>query len=85
MSVKISAKCSNNKTLIHVDFSHCGFSKDECEVMNEGLKQNHTILGLHMIGNEMNTDPLGFLKEEDDNPAVSHILEKVSNVNLQGS
>lgn len=35
--------------------------------MNEGLKENHTILGLHMIGNEIITDSLGFMSIESGN------------------
>ena len=67
-----------NKTLIHWDFSNWRFSKEEWILMMEGLNQNHTILGLHMIGNEMNTDSLGYLKDGKGDPAASHILSNVS-------
>jgi hypothetical protein len=30
------------------------------EVIEIGLKENHTILGIHMLGNEANIDALGF-------------------------
>ena len=59
-----------NKTLIHCDFSHCGLSLYECEIMNEGLKKNHTILGIHMVGNKMNVDSLGFLKSDELIPSL---------------
>ncbi len=42
--------------LIHVDFSNNDFSAAEIEVIAEGLKENHTILGIHMLGNEAMTD-----------------------------
>ena len=42
--------------MLHVDFSNNGFSATEIEVIAEGLKDNHTILGIHMIGNEATTD-----------------------------
>ena len=29
--------------------------------IGEGLKENHTILGLHMLGNEAEVDALGFV------------------------
>jgi hypothetical protein len=61
-----------NKTLIHCDFSYWDFSFYECKVMNEGLEENHTILGLHMLGNKMNVDSLGFLKYDDLLPSTSH-------------
>ena len=72
-----------NKSLVHWDFSNWGFSKSECKIMSKGLNENHTILGLHMIGNQMNTSPLGFLKEDDGNPGASHILAHVANKDLK--
>lgn len=68
-----------NTSLIHCDFSHCGLSKYECEVMNEGLKKNHTILGIHMVGNKMNADSLGFLKSDELVPSLSHIAPRIDN------
>ncbi len=50
-----------NKSLIHVDLSHNGFMNEEIDTMSEGLKDNHTILGLHMLGNEKNTDSMGYV------------------------
>ena len=41
----------------------------DSQVMNEGLIDNHTLLGLHMIGNEGRVNSLGFiqpLKETDE-------------------
>lgn len=64
----------NNKSLIHLDFSCNGFDAREVEIMGkvlltlisllyiaEGLKENHTILGIHMLGNEATTDAMGFI------------------------
>ena len=45
-----------NKTLVHMDLSHNNFSKQDCEIIDEGLKENHTLLGIHMVGNEIDTD-----------------------------
>ena len=67
-----------NKTLIHLDLTHWGLSYFEWKIMNEGLKENHTILGLHMTGNKMNVDPLGFLRGFDLVPSVSHITSRIS-------
>jgi hypothetical protein len=33
-------------------------------VLNQGLKHNSTVLGIHMTGNEIDTDPQGFLTDE---------------------
>jgi tRNA A-37 threonylcarbamoyl transferase component Bud32 len=45
-----------NKTLIHVDLSHNNFKKADCMIIDEGLKENHTIFGIHMLGNDINTN-----------------------------
>jgi hypothetical protein len=46
---------------LHVDFSNNDFSAAEVEVIAEGLKENHSILGIHMMGNEATTDAFGFV------------------------
>lgn len=40
-----------NKSLIHVDLSHNGLTDMDIDQIAEGLKENHSILGLHMLGN----------------------------------
>lgn len=36
-----------NKSLIHVDMSHNHIKELDCEIIAEGLKSNHNVLGLH--------------------------------------
>lgn len=36
-----------NKSLVHVDMSHNHIKEIDCEIIGEGLKSNHNILGLH--------------------------------------
>jgi hypothetical protein len=38
------------------------------KVIAEGLKQNHTILGIHLKGNEAEVDPNGFLRCDETSP-----------------
>ena len=38
--------------MIHVDISHNVLRLPEMTIISEGLKENHTIYGLHVIGNE---------------------------------
>ena len=46
------ANCfKQNDTLIHVDISNNNLSWPEMEIIGEGLRKNHTILGLHVKGN----------------------------------
>lgn len=58
-----SSAFEQNSSLIHVDFSHNGFDARELRIMGSGLKHNHSILGLHLSGNEGKVDGLGFIKE----------------------
>ena len=51
-----------NQTLLHLDFSCCNFQAKDAEVLNEGLMRNQSILGIHMTGNQAETDHLGFVK-----------------------
>lgn len=45
--------------------------------MHVGLKENHTILGLHMVGNKMNVDSLGFLKNDEMIPSSGHMAPRM--------
>ncbi len=58
-----------NKVLIHVDLSHNNLKSADCELIEEGLKDNHTILGLHMIGNDYNTNSLGYFARVGSDPS----------------
>ena len=53
----------DNKSLIHLDISFNGISKSDCILIGEGIKDNHTLLGIHLRGNEGTVDTLGFVKE----------------------
>jgi hypothetical protein len=55
----------NNKYLVHLDFSHNNFDSRELTKISEGLNQNHSILGIHMAGNEGSTNALGYIDEHD--------------------
>lgn len=54
-----------NQTLSHIDLSYNFLTQPECAQLSEGLNSNHTVLGLHIIGNHCSIDSRGFL----------HILE----------
>ena len=66
-----------NKYLIHLDLSHNGFMDEEIDIMSDGLKENHTILGLHMLGNQKNTDAFGYMTVRETNPGASHIMTRL--------
>jgi len=48
-------------TLFHLDISHNAFTADECSTLANGLLHNHTLFGLHMVGNDATIDDLGFV------------------------
>ena len=55
-----------NSSLIHLDLSHNYFDSRELVEINKGLSENHTILGIHLGGNEGDIDAFGFIKPKKD-------------------
>jgi hypothetical protein len=51
-----------NTDLKHVDLSQNSIPPAQITLIAEGLDQNHTILGIHMLGNECEVDAKGFLQ-----------------------
>ena len=47
--------------LIHLDISHNNINYIDCKLLSEKVKLNHTILGIHLDGNEMEINGLGFI------------------------
>eukprot|EP00929_Paragymnodinium_shiwhaense_P003899 TRINITY_DN104613_c0_g1_i1.p1 TRINITY_DN104613_c0_g1~~TRINITY_DN104613_c0_g1_i1.p1 ORF type:complete len:1184 (-),score=215.60 TRINITY_DN104613_c0_g1_i1:81-3632(-) len=53
---------AENKVLKHLDLSNCDLREEQCRLMAEGLKENRTLLGLHMAGNDGRLCPRGFIE-----------------------
>lgn len=51
----------SNTVLFHIDLSYNSFNADECGIMAKGLIANHSLYGLHMIGNAATVDGMGFV------------------------
>jgi hypothetical protein len=52
-----------NKGIIrHLDISYNSLDKNECEKFAETIYDNHTLWGLHIMGNECVLDSLGFVR-----------------------
>jgi hypothetical protein len=67
-----------NKSLIHVDISHNNVPKVDMEIIAEGLKDNHTIMGIHVAGNAAYVDNQGFvIPSEELSKAESMITSKI--------
>ena len=50
-----------NQSLVHMDISHNSLDQPTVTVLSEGLRLNHSILGLHMMGNQGQIDSEGFI------------------------
>lgn len=63
-----------NMSMLHLDISHNQFKPEDMEVIGDGLKENHTLIGMHTAGNYAELDPLGFLVVNYEyNP--NHVLQ----------
>jgi len=47
--------------LVHLDLSYNHYKAQECGIIGEGLRDNHTLLGLHLVGNAADVDSDGFV------------------------
>ena len=71
--------------LLHLDISYNNINYTDAEKIAENIKQNHTILGIHVDGNEMEVDELGFVYPIDKNNykpnhfANSQVFYRISN------
>ena len=53
--------------LIHLDISHNNINYADCKLISEKVKMNHTLLGIHLDGNEMEINGLGFIMPIEKN------------------
>ena len=52
-------------SLIHLDISHNNLNFSDCKLIAEKSKNNHTILGIHVDGNAMEINCLGFINPKE--------------------
>lgn len=52
----------NNGVLKHVDLSYNSMDKSECEVFGLTIHSNHSLWGLHLMGNDCIIDSMGFVR-----------------------
>ena len=58
---KIADCLSQIEGLAHLDLSFNYFTNKEGVILNQGLIENHELLGIHCLGNEFLIDSQGFL------------------------
>ena len=75
----ISKALKSHKNLQHLDMSFNYLVKSECLAVAEGLKENKTLLGIHMLGNECTVDSKGFVIEVCGAPRVEqgHFFRRI--------
>lgn len=73
--VALSNAFSINRSLVHIDLSYVGLDLEDCDILNEGLKKNHIVLGIHMLGNLRGLDAKGFCSSDVVPPSASHIYK----------
>ena len=56
---------NKNTKLLHLDISHNNLGYIDCIQIEKDIIHNHSILGIHVDGNEMFTDELGFIHAFD--------------------
>lgn len=59
--IKMGEAC-NKGILRHIDISYNSMDKLECQKFGETIHDNHTIWGLHMMGNDCLVDSMGFVR-----------------------
>ncbi|CAE7211302.1 LRRC74A [Symbiodinium natans] len=57
----ISTVFRESATLYHCDLSYCSMDAASCSLLGEGLRDNHSLYGLHIVGNAATMDADGFL------------------------
>ena len=61
------AEAVNKGTLRHLDLSYNSMDKAECERFGQLIHDNHSLWGLHMMGNECLVDSMGFVRTQFKN------------------
>ncbi|OMJ80561.1 hypothetical protein SteCoe_19157 [Stentor coeruleus] len=75
---RISENLSKQTYLEHLDLSHSYISLSECEILQKGLENNHTLLGFHIAGNPCFVDSKGFLViDPDRKPEEGHFFKRI--------
>lgn len=55
----LAAVFAEGDVLFHLDLSYNGLSAEDCGVLAKGLQSNHSLFGLHLVGNEATIDDIG--------------------------
>lgn len=62
----LAAVFSDGDVLFHLDIAYNGLCSSDCAILADGLKRNHTLFGLHVLGNSARVDDVGFIVPHGD-------------------
>jgi len=92
------AEACNNGYLKHVDISYNSMDEKDCKEFGEGIHDNHTLWGLHIMGNDCTLDSMGFvipgqrtlisskdilLSPSQDGRSLTNLNKKASNAKVK--
>lgn len=77
----IGKSLKENMVLLHLDISYDNLTKKECDQLSYYLKDNHSLLGIHIEGNHGLIDANGFLIPSDfaGDLERAHFFQRVIN------
>ena len=82
-SHKLAETFTTQENLVHLDLSHNQLKKEDCSIIAQGLAQNHSLWGFHILGNEGRIDAKGFLTAEKERApglslAAEHLTHRIN-------
>jgi len=66
----LSKALRQESSLVHLDLSYNSLRAEDCRVLAEGLRDNHSLIGLHLVGNAASVDADGFVVAASSEPAA---------------
>ncbi|ETV99412.1 hypothetical protein H310_08108 [Aphanomyces invadans] len=70
IATALATSLANNKVLVHLDLSNNSLDTKACTILAAALVGNHSIVGLHMVGNQAIVDARGFVRPQTTSIAL---------------
>ena len=69
-----------NENLVHLDLSNNRLSAADCSQVSKALSDNHTLWGMHIIGNAARMDAKGYMTTDtlDKNVSSEHLSHRIN-------
>jgi len=77
---KLAELLSTQDNLVHLDISNNRLSSFDCAIISKGLEENHSLWGMHIIGNEGKLDTKGFMQpgKGEKSMANGHLSQRIN-------